>query len=91
MKIPTKIELVNFINNNRFLNSNFVFNFIASIIIFIISLAPVWAYFLIRWFIAPQGFWQEFAIFVVASILMGWLQIILIILGGTIVLQLFIE
>ena len=36
LRMPTKIEIKEFINNNKFLNSNFVFKSIASIFIFTI-------------------------------------------------------
>lgn len=91
MKIPTKIEIKKFINNNSFINSNFVFKFIVSIFIFIFALIPTWVYLLIRWFIEPHGFWQEFAILAASSVALGWLQIILIVIGGTIILQLLLE
>jgi len=80
MKLPTKEsvkeskiykKLMNFAKSNGFAV------FIASSIIWIIALIPTWIYFLIRWGVGPEDFWQELAILVLCGIIMGWIQIFL--------------
>lgn len=61
----------------NFANSNAVAKAIVSVIIWVGALIPVWLYFLTRWLIEPDTFWQEFAIFCVFAIGIGWLQVIL--------------
>jgi len=80
MKLPTKESLSNskiYKKILKFANSNGVAVFIASSIIWIIALIPTWIYFLIRWGVGPEDFWQELAILVLCGIIMGWIQIFL--------------
>lgn len=66
---------------SKIVNSNAFVSFFAKgillIITWIVALIPVWFYLLVRWLIDPIGFWQEMAMFVVAAIVIGWVQIIL--------------
>ncbi len=69
-----------FINNKDVLDS-FLAKSLASIVIWIGALIPIWLYILVRWIASPIGFWQELAIIVICGIVMGWLQVILAILA----------
>jgi hypothetical protein len=70
----------------RFANSNFVARIVIAIIIWVFALIPTWIYFTTRWLIGPETFWQEFAIFCIFAICIGWLQAILIFFGGVLTL-----
>jgi len=65
----------------KFSNSNFVAKIIIALSIWIIASIPADLYFLGRWLIEPTSFWQEFAIFCIFAIGIGWLQIGLIIIA----------
>ena len=69
-------------NSKKFLN--FVVKAVVSFVIMVVAFIPSWLYLIIRWFISPEGFWQEFAIFVIAAIVVGWLQVILAVIAGII-------
>lgn len=62
----------------RFINSNIVAKTIAILICWSIALVPFYLYMLSRWLLNPTDFWQELAILVVAGVLIGWLQFILL-------------
>lgn len=79
----------NFINSNAFV-SVFVKG-ISLIIVWACALAPFWMYLFIRWLIEPADFWQEFAIFCVSAIVIGWLQVILGIVGFVFSMIILIE
>lgn len=75
----------------RFANSNFVANILVGIMIWVIALIPTWIYFIIRALIAPVGFWQEFALFGIFAILIGWLQAVFIIFGAACTIVILLE
>ena len=60
-------------------------------IIWIIALIPSYIYILTRILIEPIGFYQELAILVVALFVIGWLQAILIILGGALTIAIIFD
>jgi len=66
----------------RFANSNFVAKIIVGIVIWTFALIPTWLYCISRMLIDPEGFWQEFALFCVFAIGIGWLQAFLVFFGG---------
>lgn len=91
MLIPTKINK-NAIKNsaamkklNKITSSNVYISFVVKTVLMIIlwacALVPTWLYLLVRWSIGPATFWQDFAIFVVAAVVAGWLQVLLAIFG----------
>jgi len=61
--------------------ASFIIKTISLIIVWACALIPIWVYMFVRWLIGPADFWQEFAIFAVAAIGIGWAQIILAIVG----------
>lgn len=68
-----------------FIGSNIIVNFIIKgvslIIVWTCALIPMWLYLLARWLLAPTDFWQEFAIFCVTGIVVGWVQVITLVVG----------
>lgn len=86
MKI--KIPSVNEIKNSwfarkiaDFCNKNWVAKTIAIMIIWAVAAIPSYIYFLARWGIGPETFWEEIALLLVAIIAIGWLQGILLFFG----------
>jgi hypothetical protein len=75
----------------NFANSNFVANIVVGIMIWVIALIPIWIYLISRALIIPVGFWQEFALFSVFAILIGWLQAIFIIFGAVCTIVIVLE
>ncbi len=68
----------------NFANSNFVAKIIAGIVIWGVTLIPMWIYLFSRMLVDPIGFWQELALFAIFAIVLGWLQAILLFLGTAI-------
>lgn len=94
MKLPNakKISQSDFAHSlKRFANSNFVAKIIIGIVIWVFALIPAWLYFLARVLIDPVGFWQEFALFCVFAIGIGWLQAILVFFGGVLTLAVILD
>ena len=75
----------------RFANSNFVANIVVGFMIWVIALIPTWLYLVARVLTTPAGFWQEFALFCVFAIIIGWLQAGLIILAGALTIIILLE
>lgn len=61
--------------------TDFVGKFVVIFVIWVLALIPIWVYTFFRWLIEPTGFWQELALFGVAFIVIGWLQVILLVFG----------
>lgn len=59
---------------SAFCNNSIVAKIIVSFIIWAVALIPVYLYMLVRWGLGPDGFWQELALIIVCSIVIGWLQ-----------------
>ena len=78
-----------FIQGNKF--TSFFAITIASIIILGFSLIPTWFYLGIRFLIGPEGFWQEFALFAISMIVIGWLQAIMLIIGCYLIFLIIFE
>jgi hypothetical protein len=62
-------------------NKNWVAKIIVLCIIWPIALIPFWIYLLFRWLIDPFGFWQELAVLVVWGFVIGWIQVIALVLA----------
>jgi len=79
----------------RFIGSNFFFDTVAKVIftiaIMTVALIPTWIYLTIRWLTQPDDFWQEFAIFAVCGLAIGWLQVIMLLVGGGLALRIILE
>ncbi|MCK5612362.1 hypothetical protein KAR91_61385 [Candidatus Pacearchaeota archaeon] len=75
----------------RIANSNFMANIIVGIMIWVIALIPTWLYFIVRAVVQPGTFWQEFALFGIFAILIGWVQIIFIIFGAACTVVILLE
>ena len=58
----------------QFANSNFFVKTILGLVIWVLAFIPAYFYFLVRWLIGPETFWQEFAIFCIFLISIGWIQ-----------------
>lgn len=72
----------NFIKSlKRFVNSNFVAKIIVTIVIWAFALIPIWIYIGTRLMINPVGFWQEVALLCIFGIVIGWLQVIAVIMA----------
>ena len=61
--------------------STFFVTTVASIIVLAFALIPTWFYFGIRLLVGPKDFWQEFALVAICMIVIGWLQVIMLIIG----------
>lgn len=76
-------------------SSNLFFNFVAkgifTIIIFAFAFIPMWIYLGARWLIEPANFWQEFAVFAVATVVLGGPQFFMCIGGGFLIIALIME
>lgn len=59
---------------------------LASILVFIGMTIPIDLFILAKWFFVPEGFWQNIVLFSIWAILIGWLQIILGIMGFVLIL-----
>lgn len=46
--------------------------------IWIVNFIPVYFYFFIRWLVDPIGFWQEFALLLIVTFAIGWVQVLLL-------------
>ena len=79
IKKPLNDRIINWIEN--VVEESVIAKWIVGFGIWIIALIPTWLYLFIRCLINPETFWQEFALFVIATIVIGWLQVILIITG----------
>lgn len=75
----------------KFANSNVVAKFIFSVIIGFMALLPTWAYFGTRWLIGPEDFWQELAILVLFGVVVGWLQIIMVIVAFVMIMSVILD
>lgn len=71
--------------------SNFIFKTIVGIVIWVVALIPIWLYVFTRWLIGPEGFWQELVILCIAGAVIGWLQVIMAILGVVITVAILLE
>lgn len=101
MRIPTNIpfkaikeskyikSFKRFISGNKF--TTFFALTIASIIILVFALIPSWFFLGIRFLIGPEGFWQEFALFAISMIVIGWLQAIMLIIGCYLIFLIIFE
>ena len=67
-------------------NSNKFAKIIASLFVWVVIFIPVYFYLIVRWMIGPEGFWQEFALIAGVCILLGWVQILFLILGISVIL-----
>lgn len=70
-----------FMKEHKNLFDSAIIKGVSLIIIWLCALIPVWLYLLARWLIAPADFWQEFAVFCVAALVVGWIQIITAVVG----------
>ena len=59
--------------------------------IWAIALIPTYLYLLVRWGIGPDGFWEELALAVLAILVIGWLQGLLIFFGIVLTLVILFE
>lgn len=64
---------------------------ISLIIVWACALIPFWMFLFVRWMIGPDDFWQEFAVFCVAAIVIGWAQVIMAIVGFVFSMIILIE
>jgi hypothetical protein len=85
MKLPN-IDRVsngfsNFMKEHKNLFDSTIIKGISLMIVWICALMPVWFYLVVRWLIEPADFWQEFAIFCVMTICIGWIQVGLVFIG----------
>ena len=71
--------------------SNFVFKAIIAIVIWTLTLIPIWMYAFARWLIGPEGFWQELALLCIAGVALGWIQVILGVVGVVITFAILLE
>lgn len=71
-----------------FCNTSIVAKTIVTFLIWAVALIPVYLYLLVRWGMAPDGFWQELALIIVCAVVIGWLQGFLLFFA--IVLTLFV-
>lgn len=75
----------------EFGNSSFLAKLFCGGIIWIGALIPTWLYLIVRWIASPTDFWQEFAIFMICAIVIGWLQVILAIFAFGLTIALLID
>ena len=68
--------------------SSFFVNSVFIVITLAIALLPVWIYMLIKFFLSPEGFWQNALILGIAIWFLGCIQIVLFILWVIFVLKL---
>lgn len=66
---------------NEMTKKSWVAKIVVLFIIWPIALIPFWIYLTFRWLIDPIGFWQELATLVVWGFVLGWLQVIALILA----------
>jgi hypothetical protein len=93
MIIPSfyKIKQTSYAYINKIANKNWVAKIIVSFLIWSVALIPFWIYLFFRWLIAPFGFWQELATIVVWGLVLGWLQVIGLVLAIPMTLMLIFE
>lgn len=63
---------------SEFCNKSWVAKTIVVGIIWLIASIPFDLYLLVRWGIGPNTFWEELALIVAVSIVIGWIQAILL-------------
>ena len=68
---------------HTFINTNWVAKVIVISMFWVFGLIPTWLYLITRWFLDPIGFAQEFLLFAIFAIIIGWVQVILIGLATT--------
>lgn len=71
--------------------TDFLIKSVASIIILTFAFIPTYFYIGVRYLIEPVGFWQEFAILVMACITIGWLQVLMAIGAVALIISIIIE
>lgn len=76
---------------NKVSKKSWVEKIIVSFLIWTAALIPFWIYLLFRWLIEPFGFWQELATIVVWGIVLGWLQVIGLVLAVPLTLVLIFD
>ena len=86
-----KSETAKKIQNYIKTKDNEIVKFIALSIVWVVGLIPTWLYFFARWLIDPIGFWQELAIFVLFAFLLGWFQVILLIVLAVMSLAIILD
>ena len=78
-KVSTGVRT--FMKEHKNLFDSVIIKGISLVMIWVCALIPVWIYLLVRWLIEPMDFWQEFAIFCVMAVTIGWIQLILAVVG----------
>jgi hypothetical protein len=61
-------------------SSNMFVKIILGLLGVMVASLPIDLYLFVRYLLVPVGFWQEFALFAAAVVVLGWLQVILIIM-----------
>ena len=93
MRLPTKRDIINskpYRKMAEWANTTFVAKIICMLFIWLVVSIPFVFYLLVRWGVGPEGFWQELAMMVVAIMLIGWLQGLLLFFGIIASLQLLL-
>jgi len=75
----------------KFINHGPVSTFILFIMIWIIVILPTLPYVLLRWLFSPETFWEQLAVFVCWAIVFGWLQVLALIFGFVLTINLLTE
>ena len=57
------------------------YNWVATLVVALVALAPTWFWIIARWLMEPEGFWQNFILFGVGLWLMGFVQLVLIVVA----------
>lgn len=74
IKINDILNNKNIIKLKNFGKSNLLAKMLATSILWIVALIPLWLFLIIRLFITPIGFWQELALICTGCIALGWIQ-----------------
>ncbi len=62
--------------------SHITVKIVASLVVWSVALIPGYIYLLAFWITSPDTFWQNFALVLVWTFVLGWVQVILAIIAG---------
>ncbi|MEK7522401.1 MAG: hypothetical protein AAB569_02400 [Patescibacteria group bacterium] len=71
-----------------------LFSFVENLVLIVITLAvallPVWIFLLIKYFLSPEGFWQNVLLLGVSLWFLGFIQLVLLIFWTFFILKFYL-
>lgn len=68
-----------------------IFGLVVTVVLLALTLIPTWAFFLVKSYANPQGFWQNLAMFGIGFWLLSGLQIFFLVGGFILILGFWVK